>query len=726
MKKNFFSALAAVLVSGVMLAAAGCAPTAKAFDSPDATLSVNGETDTTDARNIISDTLFGVFLEDINYASYAMDDNLVANGLFEATTMSHWQIANGASISRNETGGVSGGCATVSIGQHDGSVINTGFAPAPMAVEKGVEYNFSAFIKATDYDGKVTISVRNQQKALAQAEITVSQSEEWVKYSAVLKATETADEGLSLYLTFAESGSLDLDGVALETTDSTVGIKNYMYEPVKELSPKFVRFPGGCVIEGKNMDSTYDWKNSIGVGEDGKATELTYTSVAADGTSQTVTTTGEPVTRTPNTDIWQVGSNYYQMEYGIGFYEYFLLCESLGASAIPILNCGIACMIQSNGADLPGRNGNGAEDYIQDALDLVAFAIGDPDSTDENEAYWASVRAAMGHEEPFDMHYVGIGNEQWGRYFDRYEMFIEAFKEAAESNPLYGKVELIVGNGAVFTDTETNGSGGLARLEALAYQATGKIEKVSEYGVHDHHYYMNYTDFLKNTDHYDSYSREENTRYDVFVGEYSANQTSGAFSTKNNSWMTALSEAAYMTGLERNGDVVKLAAYAPMYGCVDSSLNQWAVDMMYFTNTELVRSANYYVQQIFMLNQGKYLMESELAYADGMESTFKIVGASNAIVDKLYTVASTDGETGDLIIKIVNASPEDIRINIELSDVSVAGNAVVTELQSDDSEAVNQLGDIVISPKTSELKVGGTFGYLSMCYSVTVIRIPVK
>ena len=728
MKKGLWNALTAALLSGVLLSAAGCTPTAKPYEAPDATLTIHGQADTANARNEISDTLFGVFLEDINYASYAMDDNLVANGLFEFDS-DHWLVADGASLVRNETGGVSGACAAVEIPQSGGAVLNTGYSPVPMAVEKGIVYHFSAFIRASGYDGKVRISVRNEKKTVAEAQITVAESDEWVKYAADLTATESVSSGLSLCLTFESAGKLQLDGVALETGDSTAGIKNYMYEPIKELSPRFVRFPGGCVIEGKNMDSAYDWKNSIGVGSDGKAAVLTYTSVAADGTSETVTTTGEAVTRTPNTDIWQTGNNYYRMEYGIGFYDYFLLCESIGASAIPILNCGISCMIQSNGADLPGRNGNGAQDYIQDALDLVAFAIGDPDSEDENEAYWASVRAAMGHEEPFEMQYLGIGNEQWGRYFDRYEMFLEAFASAAKENPIYGKVQLIVGNGAVFTDTETDGRGGLARAEALAYQSAGKINKVSEYGVHDHHYYMNYTDFLTNVHHYDSYSRDENSRYDVFVGEYSANQINNLrgtmFQTPNNSWIAALSEAAYMTGLERNGDVVKLAAYAPMFGNAESSLNQWAVDMMYYNNTELVRSANYYVQQLFMLNQGKYLLDSELTYSDGVGSTYKIVGASNITVDKLFTVVSKEAGTGDIIVKIVNASPEDIALNITLSDVSAAGKVTITELQNDNPEAVNSLGATAVSPVGSGANIGGTFGYLSMCYSAAVIRIPV-
>ncbi|MDE7158136.1 MAG: hypothetical protein K2N74_01025, partial [Clostridiales bacterium] len=430
-------------------------------------------------------------------------------------------------------------------------------------------------------------------------------------------------------------GTVCLDNVTLETTDSTVGIKNYLYKALEDLSPAFFRFPGGCIIEGSSMNTAYDWKNSIGaVKENGDDKVNAFTYTLDDGTPHEVTTYGEFATRTPNTNLWGYNNNdakkcYYEMDYSIGFYEYFILCEALNASAIPILNCGMSCQIQggdygNKGVALAGRHSNGVADYIQDALDLVAFAKGDVNSSDANEKYWANVRKNMGHHAHFDITYLGIGNEQWSNayYNTYYEKFVEAFQTASESNEkLYGGIKLIVGNGPLFGQCENTeeGTAGEAKTAAINYRKKGKIDALSEYGVVDHHYYMGYIDFFQNTHFYDNYSRDVLDGYEVFVGEYSANNNdhpAGIFQHTNNSWITALSEAAFMTGLERNGDVVKLAAYAPMYGKYQTKYtfpdNNWPADMMFYTNTELLLTPNYYVQQIFMKNAGDYKVQSEL------------------------------------------------------------------------------------------------------------------
>ncbi len=673
----------------------------------------------------VSDSLFGVFLEDINYVSFAMDDDLIANGLFESPLEEHWRAEGGVSLALHE-GGVSGGCAAAEISRAGGAVFNSGYAPCPMAAEKGVVYRFSAFVRADGYEGKISLRLQRGRTVCAEAEVSVGQSGEWVKYTAEMTAAETASAGVEFCMQFEEAGSLFLDGVSLETTDSTAGIKGYMYDAIADLSPRFIRFPGGCAAEGRDMESTYDWKNSIGVGADGRATRLTYTAVAADGSREEVTTTGEPVTRTPNTDLWQTGDAYYEMQYGVGFYEYFLLCERIGASAVPVVSSGITCYFHGDMSDLPGRNGNGAQDYIRDALDLVAFALGDPDSSDENEAYWASVRVAMGHEEPFRMQYIGIGNEQWGeRYYARYEMFFEAFRAAAEQNPLYGKVIPIAGSGYCFADTEREGEGGLAREAALAYLAEGKIGSVSEYGIHDHHMYMNYTDFLVNADHYDGYSRDPETRYDVFVGEYSANQANGlngaAYPTAANSWISALSEAAFMTGLERNGDVVKLAAYAPMFGCIDGKQNQWAVNMMYFDNTRVLPSANYYVQQLFMQNQSDRVLGSAISFSGkGASCTF----GGGIAADRLYCVAGMDDGSGELVVKLVNVGVNKIRLQVRIAGGQAGEGGIAAVLQADDPEAVNDAEHTAVFPQTKEFAAGDSFVFELQGYSLTILRIP--
>ncbi len=735
MRRILSGAIAVLFSCSFAVSMAGCS-SGDAFGNPDVTYAV-------DASNVtaeISDTLFGVFLEDINYASYAMDDNLIMNGSFEYKSSTNGWTESGATWETISEGGIISTNPTyqrIYVTTAGATLTNSGYDAVKIAVTEATEYNFSAFIKAEDYDGEIVVRVTDGSTVYAESSFSVSKSDEWVKYKTTLTASGTKSSSLKFVMEFKTEGTICIDSVALETTDSTIGIKNYIYEAIADLSPKFIRFPGGCVIEGRTMDDAYDWKNSIGVNENDKVPEFTYT-VVEDGVSSTVTTRGEAATRKPNTDIWQ-GTNYYLMEYALGFYEYFLLCDSLGASAIPIVNCGLSCMIQTNGTGrfntLDGRYGNKVQDYIQDALDLVAFAKGDVNSSDENEAYWANVRKAMGHEEPFEMTYLGVGNEQWGEvyYNNYYEQFLVAFKEAAKENAsLYGDIELIVGNGVAFGDCEKNGSGGTAKYFADLYKENGKIANLAEYGVQDHHYYMNYVDFLSNTTLYDSYTRGGEKEYHVFVGEYSANSATtlngAAYEYENNNWMTALSEAAYMTGLERNGDIVKLAAYAPMFGSNTSSYNQWAADMMFYTNTQLVLTPNYYVQQLFARNQGTGVLSTETTYSDSYEKNYKLnsTSSSSANIAKLYQIVSVDEATGDIIIKLVNASGDAVKVNFQITGASVKNEADVTVLQNENTKAKNTLGEEEIVPVYSTKSVAKKFGYSADAYSVSVIRLHVK
>ena len=741
MKKQLSMLLSCVFAAGSLISFAACSdgadPSADRqgdkFSSPDVTLTVRAYK----TERTISDELFGVFLEDINYAGYALDDDLVANGSFTYREKSDRWNAAGLSVNVREGEGSlhenNPDYAELDVYEPNATLENAGYEMVPMAAQEGTEYTFSAFVRAENYEGPLTAELTAEGGSLGSVSFDVKKSGEWVKYTGSLTAAASAAQNVALRLTFGNTGTLALDSVSLVTSENTGGIKNYLYDAIEALSPAFVRFPGGCVVEGKlSGDAVYDWKNSVGVNSQDELAPFTYTQVDETGTSEQVTTYGEPATRKPNTDIWQQSSSIdYEMSYGVGFYEYFLLCESVGASAIPVLNAGLSCMIQDGGGiTLPGRYGNGIQDFIDEALDLVAFAKGDPSSSDENEAKWAQARVNMGHPEPFEMNYVGIGNEQWDKYYSFYREFLKAFREAEEQNPgLYGSVELIVGNGANFVDCENakTGAVGLAKSDAIQYRMTGKIENLSEYGVHDHHYYMNYVDFLANADLYDSYAREGADFYKVFVGEYSANKQNDLSGYPNaqtdNSWMTALAEAAYMTGLERNGDVVCLAAYAPMFGCTEGGYNQWTADMMFYTNTELVLTPNYYVQQLFMHNTGDALLAVSEKYASFVNKT---VYGSGTEAPALFRVASRDEETGDIIVKLVNAGDQDADINIAVKGAATAGIADVTVLQCDDVNAVNTLSGESVSPESYTLGVNATFGYTAAARSVTVLRIRTK
>lgn len=783
MKKAAFCSLAvaAAIASTVALAACGKEKVVYDYEAPafgdgaDVTLSVKAETiDGEEGK--ISKSLFGVFLEDINYASYYLDDDLIINGSFEAitkeaktgwaelsgTTLSVFSDANGifTNTAAYKEKNVNPKYAKIAVNASgEGGVRNTGYSAVPFAMREGTDYVFSAFIKSPDKAFDLKVSVSDGASDFLSGTVSIEQSGEWIKYVRTFKASGTKENGLQFYLKAPANTEFFIDGVSLETTDSTLGIKNIPYNAIKDLSPKFIRFPGGCIIEGngkKGDECAYDWKNSIGAVQSGDNAgddilpAFTYKE-NKDGSAVEVTTYGEAVTRKPNPDLWAgdrdsatTYATYYDMTYAIGFYDYFLLCESVGASAVPVVNCGYSCMggAASGPRQLAGRHNKKVADYIQDAIDLIEFARGDKSTK------WGAVRAALGHEAPFDMDYIGIGNEQWGVYFtDYYEKFLEDtnFMNALKTY----SIKPIVGNGVALSDCEQpnaqgNMTGGLAKAQAERYvkatNAKRLIETVSEYGVVDQHYYVSYDLLLTHTNMYDKYKRasdDEEKYYEVFVGEYSANggvKSNGYGKYVNNEWITALSEAAMMTGYERNGDIVRLAAYAPMFGAARVA-NQWGTDMMYYTNTQLVLSTNYYVQQLFMKNQGAYRIDADnvsLDWHNDLESTFVLkadeAGKTNDVtVNKLYYVTSL-AENGDLIVKIVNVSGETIKADVALSDFKLKGNASVTELQCDDRAAKNTLTETIVEPVN--FKIGAfsdkTFGYEVKPYSVISITVHAK
>lgn len=802
-KKAFYSlALAAMLTSAFAFTACGDnddqggtepeEPVTWDHDAPaygaeaDVTFSVQAKK-TNGEEGKISKSLFGVFLEDINYASYYLTADLIDNGSFNTVTVNgsadqkakkSWGTFGGATFEiKTDKNGIFSDTpaykdkslnlsyARVATGAAEGGLRNTN-SVLPFAVQEGTDYIFSAFIKNTGAAFDMTVRLTDGQNSYLEETVEVLQNNDWVKYTRRITATGTKSSGLSFDLRFPANTEAFLDGVSLVTTDSTIGIKNTPFNAIKDLSPKFIRFPGGCIIEGNSQmgqECAYDWKNSIGAVQSGNNAGDDVVPAFGykentDGTIKEVTTYGEAVTRKPNPDLWALwdGSgyrNYYDMTYAVGFFEYFLLCESVGASAVPVVNCGLSC--QGGGAanpiELNGRHNQKIADYIQDAIDLMEFAKGDVTTK------WGKIRADMGHPEPFEMDYLGVGNEQYGIYYTKYyEKFLEddAFMNALAKY----SVKPIVGNGMFIGDCERPNesgklTGGLAKAAAESYLRSNndnrKIDSVSQYGVVDQHYYVKYPELLEHHDMYDSYLRyydDEEKYYEVFVGEYSANGEGitagydGYTKYKNNEWICALSEAAMMTGYERNGDIVKLAAYAPMFGTAAalgaSGLkgNQWATDMMYFTNTDLVLSTNYYVQQLFMKNQGAYRILSDytnLTWRNGLSSTFELAADTGSsvkrTVNKLYYVASL-AENGDVIVKIVNVSGETIKADIALSDFTFKGNASVTVLQCDDRTAKNTLTDTNIEPVSYKIGAFGesTLGYEIKPYSVTSITVHAK
>ncbi len=724
---------------------------APVYQDGNATLSLTGKINTTNPERAVSGDLFGLFLEDINYASQALDDNLLANGNFESTTA----VSNfDHNYAWSAGGGLSFETVTGDKKLHEnspyyaristpagGTISNNGFQKAPMYIQSKKDYLFSAFLRG--YTGEITLKATDGTDVFAEKTFSVTApDDEWIKVQETLTADKTGRRNIALQISFANADSeILLDAVQFETLDATAGFKNYLYRAISDLSPAFFRFPGGCVIEGTNINNAYDWKNSIGaVKQDGNDTLPAFTyKLYQDGKESTATTYGEWATRIPNGNIWQGEGIYYPHEYGIGFYEYFLLCESLGAKAIPIVNCGLSCQTRNPFNALPGRYGNGVDDYIQDAIDLIEFAKGDT-STE-----WGHIRELMGHPEPFEMDYIGVGNEQWDSYYvNYYEKFLknDAFQKALKDY----NVKTIVGNCTLFEhceDPDLNRRG-MAQTAAKSAVSMGVVENVAAYGVVDQHYYVNFIDFLDNTDLYDNYTRpseDEKNYYEVFVGEYAVNSQSiraprandsVQYAHTDNSMITALAEAAMMTGFERNGDIVKLAAYAPMFGSATTD-KQWAVDMMYFSNEMVLLTPNYYVQQLFMQNTGDYKVNASIKYADGFAEPTTVytstAGGQTKEVKDVFYVASRDKETGDVILKLVNAGGGTLKVNVDftVSDLALKGIADVVELSASSADQVNTLDEETVRPKKYTLGITGTsFGYELKPFTVTAIRIRTK
>lgn len=565
--------------------------------------------DVEDEIHDISDLLFGIFFEDINFAAdgglYA---EMVVNRSFEFTEIA----ANDALYGWNT---VNGAAARVEIGAADAlnennpnylvlsnssnmpaGIENVGFLDG-MAIEENAKYNFSVYAKGIDgYSGGVTVRLAVGGEAVAECKIA-SLTADWQKYELELTAGKTDFENTTLQV-LVDNGSAALDMISLFPDDTFKGRENGMRKDLGEmleaLEPKFLRFPGGCVIEGYDYETLYNWKNSIGTGSNGLPLEFNggYGDVAA---------------RKQGTNLWTnvaATDDPYPcfMSYGLGFYEYFQLAEDIGAVGVPVINCGIYCQMRGRGP--VDMSSDEFKQYVQDMHDLIEFCRGDETTT------WGKVRVSLGHPEPFELKYICIGNEQEGEvYFERYQVFLDSFNEAKALNPeLYNGIELIYSAGA---SDGTHGDNYIKSYE-YAKEQLGESDIAEDFaGATDQHYYNQPEWFLKNADYYDeaNYRRSVDEMTDtiygggiqVFLGEYAA---------KSNTLKAALAEAAYMTGLERNGDIVRMAAYAPLFGNLTAT--HWSPDLIWFNNHQVTGSISYYVQKLFSNNAGTKLLSSTL------------------------------------------------------------------------------------------------------------------
>ena len=499
--------------------------------------------------------------------------------------------------------------------------------------EKGKLYDFSIYVKG---NAKLKVEIKTDN-AICATKTFEAASDAWKKYALELESSETVYNA-KLYLTFEEAGECDIDMASLFPRDTFMGRKNGlradMAQALKNIKPGFVRFPGGCIVEGTVLENRYRWKDTIGPIEERKI----------------------------NWNRWQDGNvgvtahDYFQ-SYGLGFYEYFLLCEDIGAQPLPVLNCGMACQYKT-GECAPMDE---LDEYIQDAIDLIEFANGDPKTNK-----WAAIRASMGHEEPFNLVYLGIGNEQWEEnYFERYEAFQKVIA------PLYPDIKLITSSGPSAQGKEFD--------KAYAWLRGKKSDFA--YAV-DEHYYVKSEWMFDNANRYDSYDRDG---VKVFAGEYACHI--GDKQPKPNSLEAAVAEAAMMTGFERNADVVVLASYAPLFARV--GYTQWHPDMIFVNNHEIMLTPSYHVQAMFGNNLPDYTMQFEREEDSDV-----------------YISAGYSEKSGEYILKVANrGGKKDVVLNLP------QGVQAIEEinLTSESFEDINTMDNKdKVSPRTINRPVGGS------------------
>lgn len=601
----------------------------------------------------IQPTMYGIFFEDINFAAdgglYA---EMVKNRGFEfVDPMMGWQQPNSDRHSMNLESGFATAIKSkdspadqtyiqVLVNKPEGyELLNEGFRG--MGVKSGADYLLS--FEGAKGEGEVAqvvfTLVDESGKAIGSTTVDLSGTD-WKVYEASIKAKATSEKA-KLKLTFKGAGIVNLDMVSLFPKDTWMGrekgLRKDLVQLLNDLDPGFLRFPGGCIVEGRTLARRYQWKKTVGPIED-----------------------REILVNRWNTEFAHRPTPDYFQSFGLGFFEYFQLAEDMGAAPMPILSCGMAC--QFNTAELVPMDQ--LDPYVQDALDLIEFANGDV-STD-----WGKLRSDMGHPEPFNMKYIGIGNEQWGpEYIKRFKVFEKAIKAK------YPEIIIISGSGP-FPDGE-HFEYGMAQLSELNSE------------IVDEHYYRPPNWFRENADRYDSYDREGPK---IFAGEYAAQSVAIASPDNRNNWNCALSEAAFMTGLERNADVVVMTSYAPLMAHAEGW--QWTPDLIWFNNLESYGTANYYVQKLFSNNRGTDLIS--ITEEDG-----PLTGQSD-----LYASAVKDANTNELIIKVVNTAKTAQEIDLDFEGAKVAGKAMSYTLRSDDPEAVNSFESPKgISPVEAEISL---------------------
>ncbi len=625
-----------------------------------------------DVKATVQPTMWGVFFEDINMgADGGIYAEMVKNRSFEFfKPMMGWDVqqkkpAEGTvlMVNRQEEHSSNPRFVRVSatgFGEGDLRLVNEGFRG--MGFKKDLRYDFSVMYR--QQKPGVTLHVElldTTDVVIGHALLTPAKSgSEWHKQAVSITATATEQKG-KLRLWFEGDGVIDLDMISLFPSDTWKGrpggLRADMVQMLADMKPGFVRFPGGCIVEGYDLSQRYQWKKTIGPVENRQLL----------------------INRWNFEFAHRPAPDYFQT-FGLGFFEYFQLCEDIGAEPLPILNAGMAC--QFNTAEVVPLDQ--LEPYVQDALDLVEFANGAVTTK------WGKVRADLGHPAPFNLKILGVGNENWGpQYLERLAIFTKRIKEK------YPGIKIVNSSG-----TDPNG-------ERFDHLNTALRQNGAD--IIDEHYYRRPEWFLQNAARYDNYPR---TGPKVFAGEYAAQSDKTVSIHNRNNLITALSEAAFMTGLERNADVVTMASYAPLFAHAEGW--QWTPDLIWVDNLQSFGTPDYYVQKLFSLYKGSKVVS--------IAADEKPVAGQ----DSLYASAVVDEKTNELIIKLVNVAgkPQTSFISLEgIKSLVTDGRLIV--LKGSDLATMNSFTQPQqIAPKEYNLPVRNKkFTLEAAPYSFSVLRV---
>ena len=632
----------------------------------------------------VPSTLYGIFFEDINWAAdggiYA---EMVANRGFDWRTErpAYWEYdfrggaearvtqewakplyPENAQYLRIEAIGAGTGCG----------MRNRGFCGG-MKIVGGAKYDLKFYARGVDgYAGglRVVLEKPSVEKGgaivqLAEFKVRPGQMKvgeagatpfdrilpDWTKFTAELVAAEDATNA-TLSVLLDSKGIVDVEFVSLFPRDTyrhePNGLRADLVEKLAALRPGIIRFPGGCIAEGDDFMSWYDWKRSVG-----------------------------PVERRYlNENRWDSERSARRLVYwqtqGLGYFEYFRLCEDLGAEPLPICLAGLTCQYRRPTHFAPMES---LDYFVTNIVDLIEFATGDPSKNP-----WAKIRADMGHPAPFRLKYVGIGNENWDQpFFDRYSVVASAVAR------LHPEITIVSSSGP--------------NVDEGRWERAWKFLREQNAELVDEHYYRDPDWFLRNACRYDSYPR---TGPKVYAGEYACHERSRA-----NTLRSAVCEAAMMCGFERNCDVVRMSSYAPLFNNVDAPGYHWTPDMIWFDKSRVLETANYRVQRLFAENRPE------------RTCPLRSVGDASGL---FWSAGEAKG--GELVVKIVNARETCREVELRLG--APEGEVSVLELSGESHESVNTFEepDAVCVRASSARASGGSVSLRLRPWSVMVVRIP--